>query len=379
MLRKQIQQAKFNKHQLQSARKAKAWTMTRLADEVNLTRQAISQYEKGDANPSPEKLRDIASKLEQPLQYFTWNKKVEKQSPATFRSLASSAGRAREQAEVWIGIFATVVSVMQENVNLPKVSIPSFEIPDFTRLSYTDIDYMAIEARKFFGLGNGPISNLTLLLENHGILISFKKLNKNLSGLSQWYDGRPFILVDRIKSASRTRFSIAHELGHILLHQQLSSDSEILDKKIFKQIEDQANYFASSFMLPESALSNEVYGIDWESMVALKERWKMSIGAMAMRLNQVRIISDSQKIRIFRELSSRNARIHEPLDSSIRQDEPRLVRKVAELLDSEKVLTTSNIPDAMPINVDLMAELTQIPKEQLLPQPHYGNVISIIR
>ncbi len=369
----------FNLERLKTARKAKGWTMTRLADDINLTRQAISQYEKSDTKPSPEKLREIASSLGQPVQYFTWDTSVRKQSPATFRSLVSSAGRAREQAESWMEMFATIVKVFQKSVNIPLLSLPSIDIPDFTRLSFDDIEEIAIATRRHFRLGDGPISNLTLLLENHGILIAFKKLNKNLSGLSQWYDDRPFVLIEPAKSASRTRYSLSHELGHIILHQQITSDAEIFDKATFKLIEEQANYFAGAFMLPESTLAREVYGTDWDSMIELKSRWKMSIAALAMRLNNINIISDYQKTRIFRDLGSHNARTHEPLDNVIEQDSPRMIKRVAELLNDEGLVMMSDIPNIAPISVELLSELTQIPVDAMKYKSFGENVISIRR
>ena len=372
-------QSQILKCRIKQARKAKSWTMTRLADEVGLTRQSISQFEKGDAKPSPEKLREIAKKLEQPAQYFTWQETYTKESPATFRSMASSTTRAREQTESWIELLASIVSFLSGTVNFPKVSLPDVQIPDFTRLTNDDIDNLALETRRHFGLGNGPISNLTLLLENNGIIVGFKKLNKSLDGISQWYNNRPYVLVDPTKSASKTRFSVAHELGHIVMHQQLSSESELMDKELHKLIESQANYYASSLAMPESSLANEVYGTDWNSLIELKSRWKMSISCIAMRLHSIGLISESQKIRIFRELSARNARKNEPLDKDIPQDLPRLIKKVANFLDAENVLSTDSLRDSIPINLNLLSELSQVPVEALLPKSVSNNVISLRR
>ncbi|MEW8028922.1 MAG: XRE family transcriptional regulator [Candidatus Thiodiazotropha endolucinida] len=374
-----IKRAEFCPERLTLARKAKLWTMTRLADEIGLTRQAISQFERGEAKPSPVNLRAISDALDQPVNYFTWNIFPEKQSPATFRSLASSAGKARDQAEVWLSTFASIAQVLQQHVNIPNVSLPEINIPDFTRLTKGDIEEISISTRRHFQLGNGPLSNLTLLLENHGILIAFKKLNKGLSGLSQWYAGRPFVLIDPGRSACRARYSLSHELGHIILHQQLTTDDEIFDKETFKLIEDQANYFGSAFMLPESSLASEVYGTDWEALIELKDRWKMSIAALAMRLSEIDIISDYQKTRIFRELGFRNARVHEPLDSVIKQDYPRMFTRIMEVLEDGSVMNISDLPNVVPISNSLISDLTQIPEESLLQNRMAPNVISLKR
>jgi Zn-dependent peptidase ImmA (M78 family)/transcriptional regulator with XRE-family HTH domain len=382
MPNKKTQRAEFIPARLRQSREAKAWTMSKLADEVQLTRQAISQFEKGESKPSPEKLRELAKVLEQPEHFFTWpltNTESRKQSPPTFRSMASSTARARDQAEALLEWLAAMVAVLSEKVQLPTVYLPVFSIDDFTRLSDDDVEQFAVLTRKHFGLGNGPISNLTLLLENSGVVIAFKKLNHELSGLSQWFDGRPFVLIDPSSSAARTRFSLAHELGHIVLHRQLASASELLDKELLKLIEHQANYFGSAFMLPEESLAVEVYGVDWQSLVTLKARWRMAISALVMRLHAVDLINENQKTRIFREISVRNARKREPLDSDIPHDYPRLLRKVVDLLDAESVLESSSIPNVIRLNVKLISELGQILPESLLPKGLPDNVISIRR
>ena len=103
--------------------------------------------------------------------------------------------------------------------------------------------------REFWGLGNAPINNLLRTVERNGILVSFfdssSDTNK-IDAFTNYLNGIWIIgLSKNTNSVSRLNFSIAHELGHILLHKDIMENNIEVDRNKFNDIEDEANDFAS--------------------------------------------------------------------------------------------------------------------------------------
>lgn len=100
-------------------------------------------------------------------------------------------------------------------------------------------------------MGDGPIANLTKLLKNKGIVISRLSSGEKVDAFSFWESDRLIVVLDRSKTAVRMRFSLAYELGHLIMHRTVENDY-LEDKKIFDIVESQADYFASCFLMPSN-------------------------------------------------------------------------------------------------------------------------------
>src|SRR5699024_1699161 len=119
--------------------------------------------------------------------------------------------------------------------------------------------------------------NLTRLLESSGVMITKDWLNSDdMDGVSTWINDRPYILVAKDKNNYfRNRFDNAHELGHIILHKNLSDkDCESIGHK---EIEQQANHFASCLLMPSASLSLSYRNITLENLLIEKRYWGSSV------------------------------------------------------------------------------------------------------
>jgi Zn-dependent peptidase ImmA (M78 family)/DNA-binding XRE family transcriptional regulator len=315
--------------------------MSDLAERVGLTRQAISAYEMGQNSPSPENLRSLAKALDVPETFLTlpfYKEEEKRQSAVNFRTLASSTARDRDQANVYITWLCGFTSFLSTYVELPPVNLPAFDISDFTRLQNYEIEEFAQNTRRFFGLGDGPISNLTTLLENNGVVTSRLPLAPGMDGFSTWFSNKPFICISDSANYFRSRFDLAHERAHLLLHPALTQEDLERDKQMLKLVEDQAHRFAGAFLLPEKTFATEIYALDLAELISLKKRWGVSIQAILMRLAALNIISESQKTRLFVRLSSQGMRRKEPLDRDYAAERGKLFDHVAEFLNSKNIL-----------------------------------------
>ena len=338
----QNKNGRFQYQRLTQARKANRITQAELADRINVTRQAISLYEKPEplgSTPSPKILRALSRQLEVSEAYF-YNplRESEKQleSAINFRSLKAGLKKHRQQAIVYMQWLVSVADFLSNYLETQPVDIPDFNLEDFTKTTNDDIENTAQGVRKYFGLGNGPISNLTLLLENKGVLIGRIPLARELDALSAWYNGRPVILINSNATNARTRFDLAHELFHLVAHKYLDHN-DLEDKEALKIIESQANYFAGVFIAPNNTFLAEIMSISLDRLAELKKRWGLSIQAIIIRLYDLHAISETQKTYLFMNVSKRGWKRKEPGDD-VDVEKPVYLKKSLDFLKSNNIL-----------------------------------------
>lgn len=354
---------------LVEARLAKRFNQTELANLVGVKRQSISAYERGTKKPEPKIMSAISYHLDQPIGFFTRGDlpTFGSESALFYRKVGQDSNRRNQACAVyskWLGELAFIFDPL---VNYPKPDIPYFE-PDAQNGRYTDdeIENMAEAVREHFGLGLGPISNVVRLLESRGVIICRAQVKgENIEAFSFWQGDRPFVFLASDKeSAARSRFDAAHELGHLCAHQWVEKE-DIEDPVSLKAIENEANRFASAFLLPRKSFPNEIYSPRLLAFVDLKRRWKVSIQAMIYRCKDLGIFDERQVTNLYKEISRKKWRTKEPLDGTdgLPIEQPLLLRKVAELVIEAGHLPTDELKSTLGYSAEWIGLLTGIPKE----------------
>jgi Zn-dependent peptidase ImmA (M78 family) len=150
-----------------------------------------------------------------------------------------------------------------------------------------------------------------------GVIYRYSFGTRRLSAVSHWPpSSRPIFLVNSELRADRTRFSLAHELGHLVMHGLPSAG----------EMEREADQFASEFLMPEREIAPSLGGLTLEGAAQLKAYWKVSIQALIMRARDVGAIPPSRATRLFAELSRLGYRTSEPVN--LPTEEPTLLRSV---------------------------------------------------
>jgi len=334
--------SKFKGERLARARESREITRTSLAGMVDLSPAAISQYEKGQRYPSSGILRKIAGSLNFPMHYFLKEGGEEICNAVFFRSMSSATKIARLSARRRFEWLLDIVRYFRRFVNFPEVNFPCFA-SDLASITVEDIEVAANRTRKDWGLGLGPIGNVTRVLENNGGIVVRQELNaKTLDAFSSWYEEYTptpyFVLGVEKMCAVRSRFDAAHELGHMVLHRNID-DRRLRDSALFKEVERQANYFAGAFLLPRETFPEEVgFAPSLDMLVALKSKWRVSIAAMVKRLRHLHLISEEREHRLFINMGRRRWRTEEPLDNELEIEEPELLEEVLGVLFAEKIV-----------------------------------------
>lgn len=158
----------------------------------------------------------------------------------------------------------------------------------------------------------------------------------DLDGFSTWVAGeKPVIAVNASKPFDRIRMTLAHELGHLVLHHPTRSD---------RDIEEEAFEFASEFLIPESAFRTEIgHPVSLAGIAEMKARWGVSISAIVYRAHKLGIITDRQQKYLRMQIAKRGWRQDEPV--SIPKEHPKALRVMTKLAYGENTKASPALSD----------------------------------
>lgn len=342
------QSNKFQGKQLRQARLIRNLTIQDLAKKINVSHQAVSKYESDQMEPSFDVLNKLSEVLGFHLSFFFKEPLKEEfyNSSFIFRKKSGVAKKYQKQLVEHMSLIYQFVSFLNEQIHLPKFNqeLILCKSGKFQMTEEENIEQLATEIRRYLNLGDGPIDNMTLLCEKLGVVIVYVDLSKSLiDGCSSVFEGRPVVLLnDKKDSSVRRRFTIAHELGHILLHSKLNP-TELLNSSNSKRIEYEANLFASFLLMPESTFSRDINGIGLDYLLILKEHWKVSLQAMIFRAEYLGLFTQDYALYLRQQISRKKWRSKEPLDDKIPYEEPVLLNKAIQFLIKKKELSLSEI------------------------------------
>ena len=271
---------------LKRIRLLKKLSLKQAGDLLNMSSTAVAKYEKGDIIPDSQKLiefsraynvnvLDLLKVYNKPqMKFIAFRKKK--------RLTGQNLDLLQDIIINEVGNYIEVLSYNDINntIKLPKYKCNCIE----------DAEIAAQKFRNFIEISElQPIVNLINILENLGIyIIQIKNLNnrfKDFDGLSEIVDGIPFIIIlDDIKDGARQRFTIAHELGHLLINCDKDNEEKL------------CNRFASALLMPKKAIINEIgnyrKNISFYEYIAVKAEYKVSYAAINYRLKDLNIIND---------------------------------------------------------------------------------------
>ena len=365
---------------LKEAREARAITLSSLGEVLGVTRQAVSRYESSERSPSPDVMRRICERLNLPMQFFLMPPRVERHEAIFYRSMSTATLTARVKAERRYAWLRDIVVFLRGYLKFSDLRFPdNAPSADPTKIGEHQIRDLAAATRHFWGLGDGPISNVSWLLENCGAIVSrFDLDSEKLDAFSEWNpeDNTPYVILNSAKnSASRSRFDIAHELAHLILHKYV--DKKLLKKKeIFTIVENQANLFAGEFLLPKRSFAEDLTSPTLEGFKAMKSKWKVSIGLMIKRAGYLGLISSDQQIQLWKYRSARGWTKREPLDDIIEPEVPRLLKQSFDVLFEHKIIVLHDIPYRLGLEPKDVEDLACLPPGYL---DRSSNEVGLVR
>lgn len=307
----------FVGERLRQAREARGMTQTSLAELVDVTQPAIGQYESGMAAPSRKVKADLAQALEIPITHLQ-TPFTEGFSEDSLRFRARRAMSMREERKAYRhGQLAyDLLRGLLRQVNHLPVRLP--QVAPGTRP-----EDAAASTREALRLDlHGPIPNVVRSLEEGGVIVVPLDLGvERQDAFSAWAGNDPeipLIILLRDVPGDRQRFSVSHELGHLVLHRDGAEEPE-----------SEADRFAAEFLVPAKDVRIEFSArLTLADLAQLKKRWKVSIQMLIRRARDAGVISQNHYNYLFRKLGARGWRKGEPENLPV--ERPRAFRQMAE-------------------------------------------------
>ncbi|WP_151841224.1 ImmA/IrrE family metallo-endopeptidase, partial [Mycobacterium tuberculosis] len=171
----------------------------------------------------------------------------------------------------------------------------------------------------------GPVVNLTRWMEAAGCLVFEEDFaTQRIDGLSQWVDDYPVMLINANAAPDRKRLTLAHELGHLVLHSTNPTEN----------METEATAFAAEFLMPESEIRPELRRLDLGKLLELKREWGVSMQALLERAYRMGLVSAEARTKLYKAMNARGWKTKEPGIESIVREKPSLPAHIGMTLRS---------------------------------------------
>lgn len=332
----------FNPGRLSIARKRRQLTKKSLAEKAGISQLTLTRIETGQTQyPAGDTVAALAETLSYPPDFF-YLEDCEELPPeaVSFRSLSSLTARQRDSALSAGAIAHLIDDWVTERFNLPK--------PNLIDLRDEDPETAAIALRRHWGIGSKPIPHLIKLLEAKGVRVfALAESNKNVDAFSCWRNGIPYVFLNTFKSAERSRFDAAHEIGHLVLHLHGGTSG--------REVEREADKFASAFLVPrDDFVANVPMVHSLKQLINHKSRWGVSVAALARTAFDSGVVSDWHYRELCKQISFLGYRTKEPCP--VDREESILWKKVFEELWKER-LTRDHVASQLGIPSDEISSL----------------------
>jgi len=294
---------------LKRARAAAGMSMRALADKAGISANMIKKYEHNLSMPSSGKIIILAKALGIKSEYFfrptnVTLEAVQYRNRHKFsnHSLKKIEASVLEQVERWM-----------ELVNIyPSFPIKPFSPPISTPRSLNSLDEVdgyANQVRKSWDLGLNPIRELIDALEANGLLVIVTDIasNERFDGLNAIVGNQKIIVISSNWPGDRQRFTLAHELAHIVLNGKLSKGINV---------EYACDRFAASFLLPSEAIKSYLgesrNHLEDKELQLLKQEFGISMQACLRRAKDLGIITESEFKKAHKKFKDNDWLANEP-------------------------------------------------------------------
>ncbi|MCP1366977.1 XRE family transcriptional regulator [Halomonas sp. McH1-25] len=358
--------AQFEGSKLRLARHYWGKTLGQVAEDIERSRQYVSQLETGKASSvSRDVLESLAHSLNVTPDFFCSPAgPALTEDQAHFRSLASTKVSTKLKVLARGTIFDQLARFIDERVALPDVNFP-----DYSGASTPEeIERAAEKSRLYWGLGLGPIDNMVKVVEHAGALVTFfRDASQEVDALSI-PSIRPIIVRNDAKeSPFRQRFDIAHEMAHLILHEGIETGD--------RKTETEANRLASAFLLPRSTFAKVFKtrgrSLDWHCIVDIKMAFGVSKAAILYRAKVLGLIDERQyKSGVIFLKNTRQSK-KEDEDDLVEKERADLLSKSFEVLSNHHGLGFNDVASALGVQPSLLrVVISDVVEEDLIRNDH---------
>jgi Zn-dependent peptidase ImmA (M78 family)/transcriptional regulator with XRE-family HTH domain len=337
----------INTHMIVLAREARGLAQNELAERIGMSATNLSKIERGDIGISDEVLEAIADATGYPPHFF------EQEGAPVPEHLAYR--KRQVVAQKLLTPITARANILRRHVQFLTRAL-AVEIPLVPHLALGEgmtPEQAAARLRKLWKIDTPLIANLTRTVEEQGIAVApFDFGTERVDSRSMLTeDGYPIIFLNRTLLGDRLRFSLAYELGQLVLHTGVAVGPE-------RDIVSEANAFAAALLLPGKEVRQDLEeGVTVARLAQLKKKWKVSMIALLYRADDLGLLTPNQKRYLLQQFNSAGIRRREPPELDVAIEEPRLVKRWLADYRARTRLGTVELAAVLHLNVDEYLEL----------------------
>jgi Zn-dependent peptidase ImmA (M78 family)/DNA-binding XRE family transcriptional regulator len=320
-----------NPEMLVVARESRGLTQKELADRLSISQANVSKFESGILSVSDELLEQIATALGYPKAFFRQYDQVYGYGSSCLyhRKRQSLPAHQLRRIIAELNVLRMQVSRLLRGVEVETES-------RFYRMDLGDYEncpeLIAQLVRKSWNLPSGPVQNLTRTIEScGGIVVRWSFGTNKIDAVSQWVPNMPpLFFVNSEVPGDRLRYTLAHEVGHLIMHHVPTPN-----------LENEADRFAAEFMMPSADIASQLSPLPLQKLAHLKPYWMVSMAALARRAFDLGRITQRHYRTLFTQMSKMGIRKHEPVP--IPPEEPTVLADIIDIHRKQHGYTNSEL------------------------------------
>ena len=321
-------QATINPQMILLAREARGLTQSDLAERLNSYKASVSRLEHGDGPVDENTLVALSEATHYPPHFFMQKGEILPVN-LSYRKRKQVPAKLLTPIEAQMNIIRNHLQLIINGLGKGEIELPFFEVTD----KRTPVQ-IANLIRKSWKVPLGPIENLSRLLEDKGILISsFDFGTDRVDSRSMLTDNnQPIIFLNRNLLGDRQRFSLAFELGHLIMHTFCTVAHD-------RDINHEANLFAAEFLMPSKDIIPDYKdGITLSLLGELKRKWKVSMISLLYRADDLGLLTPNQKRYLVQQFNDQKIRRREPPQLDVPKENPQRIRQlITELMQKARL------------------------------------------
>lgn len=336
---------KVNPKMITLARESRGLTQSDLANELGVTQGKLSKIEQDLLPVSDETLAELSSFLNYPKNFFHKPDTVCGHAINLHRKRSALPQKTLRKIDAHLNIRKLHLHTLLDDIEITGNGVPECPVAE-----HGSPEEVALHIRKLWKVPDGPVENMTNLLEKAGcIVVHCDFESQMIDGVSvRNKDLPPVIFVNKDIPGDRLRFTLAHELGHLVMHTVPSPDAE-----------NEADKFASELLMPAKQIMLNFAGsrVDLMKLAGLKPVWKVSMAALLVRAGKLGFLTDRQSQYLWMQFSKAGYRTKEPAQLDIPQERPRLLNEIVKVHLEEISKTHDVLAELLGINESEFAQM----------------------
>lgn len=314
-------------------------TQKALAEAIGVAQGTISKLENGHSPGDPELASALARALDYTPNFFFEDAKVFELPAVFFRKRKTLPGLDVKALQAQINILRMQAEKLAKSVELPDCHVPTVDLDDDHRFTPQQV---ARELRSQWGIPTGPLDNLTGLLERAGVVVvrtQFPSMKADGVSVRPVSSGivLPIVFLNAAIPADRARFTLAHELAHLIFHHHQPFPSP--------SCEEEADAFASEFLMPAGQIRHQLGNLTLAELASLKKRWRVSMAALLRRASDLERIKPWRYRQLNIEMSQLGYKKNEPVE--LPPEDPTVVKMMVRVHLEELGYSETDLADVL--------------------------------